>query len=47
MSNNQQNYNLGKLDKKTSLRSVWKDEARDFTPWLAKDENLALLSEAL
>lgn len=46
MSTNQQNYNLGKI-KSAELRSVWKDEARDFTPWLAKDENLALLSEAL
>jgi len=37
---------LGKL---TSLpvRQAWKDEARDFTPWLAKPENLQLLSKAL
>jgi hypothetical protein len=29
------------------LRKVWTDEARDFTPWLAKDENLALLGEVI
>lgn len=29
------------------LREVWRDEARDFTPWLAKPDNLVLLSQAL
>jgi hypothetical protein len=29
------------------LRSIWPDEARDFTPWLAKEENLRRLSDAL
>lgn len=38
---------LGKLEKITDLRSIWKHEAKDFTPWLAKDENLELLSEAV
>ena len=28
-------------------REVWPDEARDFTPWLAKEENLAILGETL
>jgi hypothetical protein len=30
-----------------SLREVWDDEATSFTPWLAQEENLAKLSEAL
>jgi hypothetical protein len=38
---------LGKLDPIKDLPSVWADEARDFTPWLAKPENLAILSEHL
>ena len=29
------------------LREFWEDEARDFTPWLAEEENLARLSETL
>ena len=29
------------------LRQIWLDEARDFTPWLAQQENLDLLSDAL
>lgn len=37
---------LGKL-KKIDLRESWKHEALDFTQWLAKDENLALLSEEI
>lgn len=38
---------LGKLEKITDLRSIWKHEAKDFTPWLAKEENLELLSETI
>lgn len=38
--------NLGKLVP-VELRDFWEDEARDFTPWLAKEENLKLLSEAI
>ncbi len=38
---------LGRLTRITDLRGVWADEARDFTPWLALAENLAILSEHL
>jgi Domain of unknown function (DUF4268) len=37
---------LGKL-LSVDLRDHWQDEARDFTPWLAKDENLRLLGEVI
>ncbi|MDE0635677.1 MAG: DUF4268 domain-containing protein [Candidatus Poribacteria bacterium] len=37
---------LAKL-KAVELRKVWPDEAQDFTPWLAKAENLVLLDETL
>lgn len=29
------------------LRRYWQDEARDFTPWLASEENLTLLGETI
>jgi hypothetical protein len=29
------------------LRKYWRDEARDFTPWLAREENLTLVGEAI
>lgn len=38
---------LGKIKKITDLRSVWSNEALDFTKWLAKEENLSLLGEAI
>ena len=37
---------LGKLEK-VELRNVWPDEAKDFTPWLAQEDNISLLSEAI
>ena len=37
---------LGKLER-VDLRTVWNNEANDFTPWLAKSENLEALSETL
>jgi len=37
---------LGSLIK-VEIGEVWPDEARDFTPWLARPENLAILSEEL
>lgn len=40
------NTNLGRLQK-VDLRSVWQAEAIDFTPWLSREENIALLSDAI
>jgi hypothetical protein len=37
---------IGKL-KKVDLRQLWKGEASDFTPWLAKEENVEQLSEVI
>lgn len=37
---------LSRLEKVT-LRDVWPNEATSFTPWLAHDENLALLAETI
>ena len=33
--------------KRVDLRKVWKNEALDFTSWLAESENLELLSEEI
>lgn len=38
---------LGRLERVAAMRDVWPDEARDFTPWLALEANIALLSETL
>ncbi|MEN5362055.1 DUF4268 domain-containing protein [Brevundimonas intermedia] len=37
---------LGRL-KRVELRDIWLSEAVDFTPWLAREDNLALLGETL
>ena len=37
---------LGRLEK-VELRTVWTNEATSFTPWMAKEENLKLLGEAI
>jgi len=37
---------LGRLEV-VGLREIWKHEALDFTPWLAKEENLDLLGRTL
>ena len=39
--------NLGKLQEIRDLREVWPHEALDFTPWLADDDNLTLLADAV
>jgi hypothetical protein len=41
-----ENMNLGRLEK-VELRDVWKTEAQHFTPWLAGEENLALLGDTI
>lgn len=38
---------LGVMKKIEDLRSVWTHEALEFTPWLAKPENMKLLSETI
>jgi hypothetical protein len=37
---------LGRLER-LDVRNIWASEAVDFTPWLARPENIALLGEAL
>ncbi|MCR5220636.1 MAG: DUF4268 domain-containing protein [bacterium] len=38
---------LGRMEKIPDLRDIWPHEARDFSNWLAQEENLALLGETL
>jgi len=40
------NSELGRLTK-VDLRSVWENEASQFTPWLAREDNLRLLGETV
>lgn len=37
---------LGRLER-VDLRTAWKNESSHFTPWLAQEENIALLAETL
>jgi hypothetical protein len=37
--------NLGRLER-LDLRKTWPSEASDFTPWLARKKNLAVLAES-
>jgi hypothetical protein len=37
---------LGRIEK-IDLRSFWRREATDFTPWLAQEENIQLLGETI
>lgn len=39
--------NLSKLTEIKDLREIWPHEAHDFTPWLATEENIGLLSDAI
>ena len=40
---------MSQLDRliRVELRDFWKNEAEDFTPWLAKEENAQLLGETI
>ena len=38
---------LGKLQEIDDVRQIWPNEAKDFTPWLSQDENIAILSEEI
>lgn len=38
---------LGKLTEIKDLRTIWPHEAKDFTPWLAQEENMDLLADAV
>lgn len=38
---------LGKIERVMDLREVWKHEAKDFSTWLAEEENLQLLSDSI
>ena len=39
--------NLGQLKEIKDLRKVWPHEALDFTPWLAENDNISLLGDAI
>ncbi len=41
------NLPLGRLERVKEIRKVWETEPQDFTPWLAQDENIALLGETI
>lgn len=41
-----ENRRLGRLTR-IDLRDIWVSEATDFTPWLAREENLTILAETL
>lgn len=42
----EQDTKLGRLER-VELRNAWASESSDFTPWLAQDENIRLLGEAI
>lgn len=39
--------NLGKLERVEDLRTIWPNEAKNFTKWLMREDSLALLSETV
>lgn len=38
---------LGNLEKIEDLRVIWRHEALDFTPWLAEEDNINILGDAI
>ena len=42
----QTSITLSKITK-VDLRDCWQNEVTDFTPWLATEENMSLLADAL
>ena len=38
---------VSRLEEVKDLRKIWSNESRDFTPWLAKDENMEILSDEI
>ncbi len=38
---------LGNLERIEDLRLVWKNEAYDFTPWLAEEDNMNILENMI
>lgn len=38
---------LGKLKEIEDIRQIWPNEAKDFTPWLSKEENISALAEEI
>ena len=38
-------FDLGKIEK-VDIRNIWEHEGTEFTPWLAKEENIELLGSA-
>lgn len=38
---------LGRLEQIDDVRTIWTSEAGDFTPWLAGEDNLALLGDTI
>ena len=38
---------LGRLERIEELREIWEREDQDFTPWLAEEESLSILGQAL
>lgn len=50
MNNNKSNkalIELGNLEKINDLRLIWKNEAYDFTPWLAEEDNMSILGDTI
>ena len=39
-------FDLKKIEK-VEIRNIWENEGTEFTPWLAKEENIELLGSAI